>query len=228
MGVIYLRTNLINGMQYIGQAKNFKKRETNWNCLKLKYANQLLNDEREKYGLANFKTEILKECDDEDLNKWERHYIVLYDTIYPNGYNDNEGGTIGFKHSERTKGKISEANSGENNGMYGKDPWNKGIKNCFSEEAIQKSSKSHMGNTSALGHKVSEETKKQISNTKTGVPNIALSKPVEQIDMKTGDIVKIWNSAAEAGRNGFKSISRVCRGERPHAYGYFWKYHKKG
>ena len=30
MGVIYLRTNLVNGMQYVGQSTNFKQREYEW------------------------------------------------------------------------------------------------------------------------------------------------------------------------------------------------------
>lgn len=133
MGVIYIRTNLINGMQYVGKAKNIIARNCNWNCLKYKYGNQFLTDERNKYGLENFKTEILKECDDEDLDKWEKHYIALYDTIYPNGYNDNEGGSIGFHHSERTKQAISKANTG-------KEAWNKGktYEELFDEETANK------------------------------------------------------------------------------------------
>lgn len=133
MGVIYIRTNLINGMQYVGKAKNIIARNCNWNCLKYKYGNQFLTDERNKYGLENFKTDIIKECDDEDLDKWEKHYIALYDTIYPNGYNDNEGGSIGFHHSERTKRAISKANTG-------KEAWNKGktYEELFDEETANK------------------------------------------------------------------------------------------
>ena len=113
MGVIYLRTNLVNGMQYVGQTKDFIKRERAWKCLGWAYANQLLTDERNKYGLANFNFEILKECDDSELNKWEKYFIKEFNTIYPNGYNDNEGGKLGFHHSEETKKKIGESGKGK-------------------------------------------------------------------------------------------------------------------
>lgn len=227
MGVIYLRTNLVNGMRYVGQAEDFKTRERAWNCLKLRYANQLLTDERNKYGLKNFKSEILEECDNSKLDELERFWIKQLNTLYPNGYNNNEGGSIGFHHSEKTKEEISRKNSGEKNGMFGNTPWNKGVKGCFDEETLRKMSESNMGNTSALGHVVSEESKKLISARKKGVPNQKLSKQVDQIDMNTGEVVKTWESVAEAGRNGFKSVDRVCRGERPQAYNFYWKYNEK-
>lgn len=37
-------------------------------------------------------------------------------------------GTLGYKHSEETKLKISKALEGRNNPNYGKKPWNKGKK----------------------------------------------------------------------------------------------------
>lgn len=221
MGVIYLRTNLVNGMQYVGQTKDFPKRERAWKCLKLRYGNQLLNEDRNEYGLDAFKTTILKECESqEELNRWEKHYVKFFNTLYPNGYNDNEGGTICFHHSERTKQKISEANSGEKNGMFGKQPWNKGIQ--WNEEIRGKISKANIGNKCALGHTLSEETKKIISEKKKGIPNSKLAKPLVQIK-PNGDVVT-FESVADARNNGFKSVDRVCRGERPKAYGCEWFY----
>ena len=220
MGVIYLRTNKINGMQYVGQTKDFKKRERHWNSTKHKYANQLLTDDRTKYGLENFLIEILEECDDSRLNELERFWIKQLDTIYPNGYNDNEGGSIAFHHSQRTKDKISKANRGTNNGMHGKKPWNNGLH--WSKEVKEKLSTSHIGNTSALGHKLSEESKIKISKAKKGKPNTKLAKRVVQIK-DNGDVVR-WNSVAECNKNGFKTIDRVCRGERQQAYGCKWMY----
>ena len=76
----------------------------------------------------------------------------------------------GHKHTLETKNKISKANKGnsacgrpghtytpeqiekyreaklgEKNPMYGQTPWNKGLKNCFSEETRKKQSDSHKG-----------------------------------------------------------------------------------
>ena len=54
---------------------------------------------------------------------------------------------LGKKLTEKTKQKISKANKGKNkgaaNGMYGKDPWNKGKKIILTEEQFEKVSKAH-------------------------------------------------------------------------------------
>lgn len=226
MGVIYLRTNTVNGMQYVGQTKDFKKRESHWRSLKLRYANQLLNEDREKYGLDSFETKILIECPDEELDYYEKLYIEKLNTVYPSGYNTNKGGTISFKHSDYTKEKISKANKGENNGMYGKIPWNKGL--TWSDEVREKLSKSHIGVQAGEKHPLwgthrSDETKRKLSEKNKGKPNVKLSKPVYQYTIDK-NFVKKWPSAAECKRNGFHHVDGCCRGERKQDKGYIWSY----
>lgn len=221
MGVIYLRTNLANGMKYVGQTANFKKRENAWKSTKWRYANQLLTEDRDKYGIESFKTEILEICEDSKLNELEKYYIKKLNTIYPNGYNTNEGGTINFKQSEETKKKISIANSGENNGMFGSTPWNKGIEGCFSEETLKTMSEKLKGNTNATGHILSDESKKKISDSKTGVPNKKLAKPV--IRILDDGTTEEYDSAADAMRKtGVTHVDAACRGEY-HSHGHYLK-----
>ena len=77
MKCIYLRTNLVNGKQYVGQTNDFKQREYDWKCLKAIYANKYLSCARMKYGFDNFKVEILRECKTQkELNEWEKYYII--------------------------------------------------------------------------------------------------------------------------------------------------------
>lgn len=220
MGVIYLRTNLINGMKYVGQSKNFSKRERQWKCLKLRYANQLLNEDRNQYGLDCFKTEILAECNDSELDEKERYYIKELGTLYPNGYNTHEGGAINFHHSVETKEKIRQTKLGDKNPAYGKKAWNHGVK-C-NKEWREKLSESHIGNTSALGHVLTEESKQRISMSKKGVPNKKLMKKVIQVK-PNGETVE-WESVKECKDKGFNGVDRVCRGERKQAYGCKWYY----
>lgn len=54
------------------------------------------------------------------------------------------------------------------------------------------------------------------------------SKQVLQI--KDGNVIHIWESANECQRHGFNQgyISACCRGEHKKAYGFEWKYLKKG
>lgn len=48
-----------------------------------------------KYGFSNFEVSILAEVKIEQLDEAERKYIHLFNTIVPNGYNDNMGGQCG-------------------------------------------------------------------------------------------------------------------------------------
>ena len=76
----------------------------------------------------------------------------------------------GKHHTEEAKKKISEAQKGENNSMYGKSPWNKGKK--MSEEYCRKNSESHKGKPSPnKGKHLSAEIKNKISDTLKGNTN---------------------------------------------------------
>lgn len=61
--------------------------------------------------------------------------------------------------------------------------------------------------------------------------NGVLSKQVYQYNKK-GELIKIWESTAECGRNGFHfgNVAACCRGERKTHKGYIWSYEeiKKG
>lgn len=122
----------------------------------------LINRAREKYGIEAFGFEILKECDDKELDFWETYYIKELNTKAPNGYNLTDGGDgcKGYSPSEETKKKMSEAHKGEINHFYGKH---------HSEETKRKISEAHKGKQSwNKGIKHTEETKKKISEIKKG------------------------------------------------------------
>jgi hypothetical protein len=59
----------------------------------------LLINSSKKYGIESFKFNIIIICFDEDLDKHEKYYILKYNTLYPNGYNMQDGGNVknGFK-----------------------------------------------------------------------------------------------------------------------------------
>lgn len=105
---IYKITNKLNGKSYIGLSTNIERR---WEDHKNPY-----NWEREnkkslyqafkKYGLNNFKFEILEECSPKDLSSKEKYYIELYDTFY-NGYNSTSGGED-FKYDSHPGHKLTQ------------------------------------------------------------------------------------------------------------------------
>lgn len=201
---IYLRTNLANGKQYVGQTSNFKQRQREWNCLKRIYANGHIDDDRAKYGFDAWVVKVLAECDNrEDAWNLEQRFIKDYNTLWPNGYNLDSGGEMGKKHSDETKKKMSEAQKGEKHPMYGKH---------HSEEAKQKMSEAHKGTHHT------EEAKQKIREGR--------SKQVYQYTLD-GELIKIWPSTMEIQRElGYfnSNISRCCYGKRKTSNGYIWSY----
>ena len=154
MGVIYLRTNTVNGKQYVGQTVNIRKREKQWNSIG-HYAGKAIDAARKKYGIEAFDFEILMECKDEELNQWEMYYIEKLNTKVPYGYNMTDGGDgkNGCPVSEETRKRLSESHKGKQTWCKGRHP---------SEETRKKMSKAQKG------RKHTEESKKKISESRKG------------------------------------------------------------
>lgn len=111
MGFIYKITNKINGKCYIGQTMH--DIEKRWNihrkCIGTENGCPGLRRAFEKYGLENFKFEIVIICFDNDLSKYEKEYIIKYDS-YKNGYNLTHGGEEGgfFKGCKHTPENVEK------------------------------------------------------------------------------------------------------------------------
>lgn len=115
--IIYKATDKSNGMVYIGQTINDLQER---NRLR-KYGTSKFDIEYGKKGENGFHWEIIDRATNiECLNKKEIYWIEYYNSADPNyGYNLTHGGK-NFKHSEETKQKISIAQIGDKNHMYGK------------------------------------------------------------------------------------------------------------
>jgi len=226
MKCIYLRTNTVNGKQYVGQANDFERRESDWKWGKT-YTGGIIDKAKMKYGVENFKSEILKECQtQEELNHWEQYYIKELNTKYPNGYNltDGGGGMSGFKHSEEHNKKMSKVLKGRH--LSEKTEYKKG--HITSQEIKNKISESKKGQ-----EPWNKGTKGIMKAWNKGVPmseeqKVKISKKVYQYTLD-GKLVKVWDSTCECGRNGFSQghIGACCRGERKTHKGYIWSYTKK-
>jgi group I intron endonuclease len=127
---IYIIQNLKNEKVYIGQSVDCEKR-INGHIFRLKrnqHKNNYLQKSFNKHGIENFKFEILKECQKENLDDLERFFIrVYYSWKREFGYNNTFGGHFGeitndskkkqlknsfhnghHKHSEETKEYIRQ------------------------------------------------------------------------------------------------------------------------
>lgn len=165
-GYIYKTTNLINNKIYIGKhkAKKFDP--------KYKGSGVILQRAIKKYGVKNFKVEIIKWFETlEDLNNGEKYYIKLYNSQNRDiGYNRSEGGDGGSYYENLTqeeKERIKEKQ------RQARENWTDEFRKTYYEK-LSKTSKGRVQSLetrqkksqSLMGHKVSEETRKKIADTK--------------------------------------------------------------
>ena len=121
---IYCVTNLVNGKQYVGQTTVKRNKVGHGHVVRDAYI---------KYGKDQFSYERL--CTNilnrETLNYLERFWISVCDTIVPNGYNIERGGTDKNGLPSPNKGKkVSEEVKNKSKRTWFKadsTPWNKGL-----------------------------------------------------------------------------------------------------
>lgn len=119
MAFIYKTTNIINNKIYVGKHKHD-------NNHKYLGSGNLLKDAIKKYGVKNFKREILEHVTDENINQREIYWIrELQSQNLEIGYNISSGGDGGniAPWTEERKLKIKNGkkgqNTGKNNPNYG-------------------------------------------------------------------------------------------------------------
>ena len=138
--VIYCYTNKINGKRYVGQTIQKLRKRHGQHVQSAKFKSDPYDNYSpihcaiRKYGIENFKLEILHIADEYSIDMLERHYIYFLGTLTKNnkGYNVSSGGSNGNPFAGKTeeeinewKRKISETLKGkfvgENNPNYGKN-----------------------------------------------------------------------------------------------------------
>ena len=159
IGYIYLIIDLTNWKKYVGQHHyHLEKLDSNY------HGSGTIISKIYKKRPHTLKEVYLKTCyTQEELDEWEQYYIKFYNTLYPNGYNLEEGGRGGVP-CEETRRKMSEAMSGEKNPFYRRQ---------HSEESKKKISNTHKGLLSGekhpmFGKHLSEETKRKIKDSLKG------------------------------------------------------------
>ena len=118
MYYIYFLKDLNGNIKYVGQTQNLDARKREHKRNKPPHTFEI-----------NEQIDIPKKAKEAEI-----FYIEKFDT-FKNGWNKSTGGE-GFDNYER---------KGIGGVKKGTVPWNKGIKNCFSEETIEKMSNSRKG-----------------------------------------------------------------------------------
>jgi len=116
VGIIYKVTNTINNKVYIGQTVGslHSRKAKHLSLANIEKPLNYFHKALKKYGIDSFKWEIIEYCDSKkELDDMEFHYIKQHDS-FRNGYNMTLGGegSIGRKHSEETRLKMSNSKKG--------------------------------------------------------------------------------------------------------------------
>jgi group I intron endonuclease len=194
MGFIYKITNQVSKKCYIGETKE-ENPEKRWKghiqSMKRNQGCPALKDAIKKYGIKQFKFEILIICFDDDRFIYEKEYIKKYNCQVPNGYNilpgGEGGGFLGKNHSDETKKKISESKKRfieENPNHF--ETYREKLKESMKKVDISSAVKS------------SEAFKKAIAEKRVGANSHKEGKPSEETKEKIRDSVnKYYNNLDE-------------------------------
>lgn len=154
---VYEILNTVNSKSYIGSAVNIEKRWCQHKSMLLAscHNNCHLQSAWNKYKEEAFEFGILSRVPREELIAEEQYWMDLHCSYNPNfGYNKapKAGNTLGVKHTDEARAKISAARMG----------------GTHTGEARNKISVGQMGNQYALGHIVSAEVRAKISAAQMG------------------------------------------------------------
>lgn len=231
-GGIYKITNTVNGKFYIGSTNAFHKRKwEHFDKLKKgKHPNKHLNRSVIKYGVENFKFEILENIlDFSNLLIREEYYINSLRPEYNKRFvpYSNKGIIFG-ELTEEHKLKISKANTGKIRSQE--------VKNKISEYSKKNLNPDFI--YSQKNRKKPEKEKLQISNTMKGKDVseqcrkaciLAKSKPILQYDLE-GNFIREFDSSAEAGRVlniQYKDIHACCKKGTGKSHGFIFRFKKE-
>lgn len=199
MYYIYLITNKVNNKTYIGQRKcpanKFPEQD-----VKYMGSGKIILQAFQKYGIKNFSKEILAVAEtQENIDILEKVFIALYRAEGKAEYNIANGGSRGNGSSnkgkirtEETKEKLRQLNLGKQLLEETKRKISKSVSACgriyvVSEETRIKMSLAHKGQKRSLdsikkqvrtqtGRQLSEETKRKMSLSMTGIKHIRKEK----------------------------------------------------
>ena len=205
--LIYAITNLINGMQYVGQTINKLKRRIGHHK---KYNTSYLGNAIRQYGWENFKVDILEECKT------------------PNGYNMTDGGNVprGRVVSEHERKLRAEIN-----------PYKRAVRCIDTGEifpsvmSVERRFKVGHSTISAVcrGKQITaagyrfEYVENPLSlEEKLRQPQKPHTRKVRCIELN--QIFNTINEASKKCNTNASHITRVCRGQRFKAGGYHWQY----
>lgn len=209
---IYLITNKLNGKQYIGKTiyspkKRFRQHVQD--SRKTRNKNRPLYKAFNKYGVDNFKIEVIEKCDVEEAANREIYWIQQYGTFHF-GYNATLGGDGKLRITEATRGKVLE--------LF-KQGWF--IKQIARELKIDyMTAKTILSNCGLIR---GEAYYKKYMSRMNFIPLVALDKNSNTTIASFDNMVDLKEFLRRDVATTYH-IHEVCKGVRKTAYGYKWQF----
>ena len=222
-GIIYKCTCLTNNKFYIGKTVKKledRKRQHIVDSKRYRLRHIILYRAFKKYGLENFKWDVLCVCPEDHLNKVEISYIKQFKSLKPNGYNMTTGGDgrpKGYKVSEETRRKIGLSKIGNKN-TFGRK---------HTEESKKKMSEAQKGKIFTEEHKRNlKKARKGIVFSEEHRKNLGISGRKNYIvitpdgrEIKVNGLVNFCRDYKEEKLNAC-NMNLVANGKRKHHKGY--------
>ena len=229
---VYCHTNKINGKKYIGITS--QKPERRWRNEGQGYEHSpFFFKAIHKHGWENFEHEILFEgLSEEDACQKEIEYISKFETtIDKHGYNISLGGNIPSKEqcermSKERKGvPLSQSHKDKLRDYWAthKHPMQGRYHNDETKDKIRQKT---LEQIATKGHPSSGVKHSEESNFQNMLSQ-KTRKEVEQIDIATNKVVKIFPSQSSAARSvgtTTAAIGYACKGKYKQVCGYKWRY----
>ena len=178
---VYMIEHIASGKKYVGSAaRSISRRwiEHRHDLRKGIHHSRHLQRAWNKYGGDAFVWRIVKRTTPEEAIESEQAYIDLYQACDPKrGYNISPiaGSTLGYKHTDETRAKMSTAGKGRKFSVEhcAKLSASKKGHSIHTVESRTKLSAAMMGNKNLLGHKPTAETRAKISASLKGRKGVA-------------------------------------------------------
>lgn len=229
---IYKIVNTITSSMYIGSTKNFKQREqSHFSCLRNNKSGSVkLQCAVNKYGIENFKFEILAKCPECYLQKLEQFFINILKPKYnicENPYRPKNN-----LHTKEVREKMSRTRSCI---YYQYDLNGNLLKEWVGKKSIQNGLgikvKKHTDTNLTIGNYIWIKKGDALPNfdeIKERVKKKTKCKMVFQLDTDN-NVIGVYYGVRQAYREtgiDHRSISQVAAGSeiRKTAGGYIWKY----
>ena len=226
---IYMYKNLINGKIYIGQTVNvYLRRRQHENPTgqdRTHQFNSEFHQDMRKYGVDNFEFSILEECLPEELNEREIYWISKFETT-ENGYNIKCGGSGGWVNGKSVY--QIEIGTGSIISEYPSIRAAARTVGCNAGD-IKRVCVGQLQSAAGFAWCLIDEycKEKYIGRKQNPRRPYVKAKPVLQVDIDSGKIIKEYASvhdAAKAMGVNRNNIYNVCQHKWKTSCGYKWEY----